>query len=283
MKRSIRRAFDQASRSYDGAAVLQSVVCRQVLERLDLVKLEPLKILDVGAGTGYASLALARRFRRARVAALDLATGMLIQAGKRRPIFTKMDLVCGDACALPVKSQSIDLIFCNLVLQWCTDLNLAFNEFKRVLKPRGLLTFSTFGPDTLMELRQAFSYVDDHQHVNQFADMHDVGDCLVKAGLVEPVMDAEMFTLTYDDVVALMKDLKAIGANTVTSGRRPSLMGKAALGRLRKGYESFRADDRLPATYEVVYGHAWAPLPGQGVAMQEGEARISLEAITRRR
>jgi len=281
-RRAIRRAFDQASRNYDCAAVLQSEVRRQGLERLELVKLAPRNILDVGAGTGHASIALARRFKGARVAALDLATGMLIEARKRRSLFTKIDLVCGDACALPVKTQSIDLIFCNLVLQWCADLELAFREFKRVLRPQGLLTFSTFGPDTLWELRQAFSRVDDHQHVNQFVDMHDVGDCLVSAGLVEPVMDAEVFTLTYDDVIALMKDLKAIGANTVTSGRRPGLMGKSDLAGLREAYENFREDGRLPATYEVVFGHAWAPLAGQGVAMQHGEARIPLDTITRR-
>ena len=282
VRRAIRRAFDQASRSYDGAAVLQSAVREQCLERLDLVRLEPRHILDVGAGTGHASTALARRFKGARVAAVDLATGMLTQAKKQRSLFSKIDLLCGDACALPVRSQSIDLIFCNLMLQWCADLDLAFKEFKRVLRPQGLLTFSTFGPDTLTELRQAFSQVDDHQHVNDFVDMHDVGDRLIAAGLIEPVLDAEIFTLTYGDVVALMKDLKAIGANTVTAGGRRGLMGKSGLAGLWDAYEKFRVNDRLPATYEVVFGHAWAPLAGQGVTMQHGEARIPLDTITRK-
>jgi malonyl-CoA O-methyltransferase len=282
LRQAIKRAFDQASRTYDSAAVLQSAVRQQCLERLELIKLDPRRILDVGAGTGHSSIALARRFKGARVAALDLSTGMLAEASKRRSLFTKIELICGDAGGLPIQSQSVDIIFCNLVLQWCADLDLVFREFNRVLRPQGLLTFSTFGPDTLWELRQAFSHVDDHQHVNRFADMHDVGDILISAGLVEPVMDADVFTLTYDDVMGLMKDLKAIGANTVTEGRRPGLMSKSGLASLRDAYDKFRVDGRLPATYEVVFGHAWAPRAGQGVAMRHGEARIPLETIPRR-
>ncbi len=144
------------------------------------------------------------------------------------------------------------------MLQWCDDLDAVFAEVRRVLKPGGLLTFTTFGPDTLMELRRAWSSVDGYVHVNQFLDMHDIGDALVRAGLAEPVLDVERYTLTYPDAIVLMRDLKAIGAHNVTAGRparahRP----RSRLPRMCAAYEAYRRDGRLPATYEVVYGAAW--------------------------
>jgi malonyl-CoA O-methyltransferase len=162
---------------------------------------------------------------------------------------------------LPIASGSVDMVWSNLALQWCNDLPATFVELHRVLKTDGLLMFSTFGPDTLKELRRAFDGVDGHNHLNRFADMHDVGDMLMQAGFADPVMEMECLTLTYDDVRGVLHDLKAIGAHNATAGRGQGLMGKQAWARLVENYESLRSNGKLPATYEVVYGHAWKPQP----------------------
>jgi len=255
-KALLRGSFDRAAARYDEAAVLQHEVGQRLLERLDLVRLMPGLILDVGAGTGRATAALARRYERARVVALDLSLRMLRQARVRAP---RPWPVCGDAVRLPLPDASADLIFSNLTLQWCSDLRAVFAEFRRVLRPGGLLTFSSFGPDTLKELRASWAAVDGATHVNAFVDMHNVGDALLHTGLVGPVMDVEHFTLTYGDVHGLMRDLKALGAHNMTAGRPRGLTGKNRLRAVIAEYECYRTEGRLPASYEVVYGHAWAP------------------------
>jgi malonyl-CoA O-methyltransferase len=153
-----------------------------------------------------------------------------------------------------------------------------------VLKPGGLLTFTTFGPDTLVELRQAWAAADDgHTHVNRFIDMHDLGDALVRSGLAEPVLDVERYTLTYATARDLMRDLKAIGAHNATAGRPRGLTGRAALERMAAGYEGFRQEGRLPATYEVVFGQAWAPLSPSPARGAPGEVTVPIGRIGRRR
>ncbi|HUW00334.1 MAG TPA: methyltransferase domain-containing protein, partial [Gallionella sp.] len=171
--------------------------------------------------------------------------------------------VCGDMEALPLAANSIGMVWSNLAMQWCNDLPATFTELHRVLEVEGLLMFSTFGPDTLKELRQAFNGVDRHNHLNRFTDMHDIGDMLVHSGFAEPVMDMEYITLTYDDVRGVLQDLKTIGAHNATGGRSQGLMGKNAWARLTENYESLRRNGKLPATFEVVYGHAWKPQPKQ--------------------
>ena len=265
-KRQLRRSFERAAQSYDAAAVLQHEVCKRVDERLDLIKHQPSIILDAGSGTGNALPALRARYPKARVVVLDLALTML-QHGRERTSWWKSlfksstSAVCGDIEQLPLASGSVDLVWSNLALQWVNDPDKAFAEFHRVLAPGGLLMFSTFGPDTLKELRAAYAGVDRHTHVSRFIDLHDVGDILVKRGFGDPVMDMEPFTLTYGDVRALMHDLKAIGAHNVTQDRPPGLTGRARLAAVTQAYEALRRDDKLPATFEVVYGHAWKPLP----------------------
>jgi malonyl-CoA O-methyltransferase len=258
-KALIRQSFEQAAPSYDEIAVLQREVGSRLLERLDLVRLLPELILDVGCGTGFITLGLLKKYRRARVIALDIAFNMLVQARKCSSWFRKLRCICGDAEALPVAEATCDLLFSNLTLQWCADPDGVFREFRRVLKPGGLLLFSTLGPDTLTELRDSWRVVDGYNHVNAFIDMHDIGDALVRAQLSDPVMDMERITLTYRDVFALMRDLKGLGAHNVTAGRARGLTGKARLQAMCAAYERFRRDGLLPATYEVVYGHAWAP------------------------
>jgi malonyl-CoA O-methyltransferase len=260
-KRKMRQSFERAAQYYDAAAVLQREICKRLLARLDYIKLQPSRVLDVGAGTGLGLAGLRERYPKAQIYALDIATAMLVEARKkqswlqrwRRPV----QFITGDADALPLADASIDLLFSNLTLQWCADLEQTFTEFRRVMKPGGLLMFTTFGPDTLKELRHCWAEVDGKTHVNHFIDMHEIGDALVSSRFAEPVMDMEMITMTYADAISIMQDLKAIGAHNVTSGRARNLTGKGKLHKLVASYEQFRNDDVLPVSYEVVNGHAW--------------------------
>jgi malonyl-CoA O-methyltransferase len=258
-KARVRASFDRAANTYDAAAVLQKMVREEMLSRLDLVKIKPEAILDAGCGTGHGSFALQKRFSSAQVISLDIAPGMLQQTKLQRPLLQKMlhqqHLLCADIESLPLANNSVGMIWSNLALQWCNDLDAAFGELARVLQPEGLVMFSTFGPDTLKELRAASK--NGHTHVSRFIDMHDIGDALIRAGFSTPVLDVERYTLTYDDVKAVMTDLKSIGAHNATEGRARGLQGKGFLQNLVQNYEQFRTEGKLPATFEVVYGHAW--------------------------
>jgi len=266
-KVQVRRAFSRAARDYDAAAVLQREVCQRMLERLDYIKLQPARVLDAGSGTGWGTRQLAQRYPAAQVVALDMALGMLQvardQASWWRKLFagSQQSHLCADVEALPLAADSVGMAWSNLTLQWCNDLPATFRELHRVLKVDGLLMFSTFGPDTLKELRSAFHGVDGHSHINRFADMHDIGDMLAHSGFAEPVMDMEIITLTYDDVKSVMQDLRSIGAHNATAGRAQGMMGKAAWQTVLENYERHRSNGKLPATFEVVYGHAWKPKP----------------------
>lgn len=263
-KRRVRRSFDRAAATYDRVAVLQREVCERMAERLQYIKSEPQVILDAGSGTGYGARLLRGRYPEARVIELDIAPAMLLTSRGRLPGWKRLlpflgapEQVCADIEALPLKAGSVGMIWSNLALQWCNDLEATFASMWRTLESGGLLMFSTLGPDTLKELRQAFGALDGHAHVNRFLDMHDIGDALMRAGFAAPVMDMETVTLTYDDLVGLMHDLKALGARNANQGRGRGLVGKSAWQRLQKNYEALRRDGKLPATYEVVYGHAW--------------------------
>lgn len=271
-KRLARRSFEQAAQSYDAAAVLQQEVAQRLLERLDLMKLEPARVLDLGCGTGYCIPELMSRYKRADIVALDIARPMLEQARRRGRWLHRPRCVCGDAERLPFEDESFDLVFSNLMLQWCVDLDAAFAELQRVLRPGGLLLFTSFGPDTLKELRDSWAQVDGDTHVNAFLDMHDVGDALVKTRFADPVMDVERITVTYPDVWKLMRELKQIGAHNVTAGRPRGLTGKSHMQQLVNAYERYRQAEVLPASYEIVNGHAWATSMG-------GEAMVSLEGL----
>jgi len=277
---AVRRQFDRASATYDESAVLQARVRQQLIERLAWIAFEPDTIVDLGCGTGHAARALGARWPDARVIAVDFAPGMLREAA-RHDEATRFERLCADALSLPLPDASVDLVFCNLMLPWCDDLDAAFAEIARVLRPRGLLTFTTFGPDTLIELRGAWREADDFTHVSPFADMHDIGDGLIRAGLVEPVLDVLRYTLTYPDVRALMRDLKAIGVQNATTGRPRGLTGKEKLRAVEEAYERHRHEGRLPASYEVVFGQAWGAVERPD-AERDGEFAIPISAIRRR-
>ncbi|MDZ4261726.1 MAG: malonyl-ACP O-methyltransferase BioC [Pseudomonadota bacterium] len=284
-KRLVRESFDRAAPGYDDVALLQQTIAQRLLERLDLIKLQPQRILDVGAGTGQLTLQLTRRYKNCEVIALDLAPAMLKLARQRLGTldkwFGKQRFICGDADHLPLADNSVDMIISNFAIQWCSDLDQTFTEFQRVLKPDGLLLFTTFGPDTLKELRQAWRTVDGAIHVNSFIDMHDIGDAMMRAKFSDPVMDTERLTLTYKDGMAVMRDLKAMGAHNVSAGRSHALTGKQKLQQMLSAYDKFKnSDGLLPATYEVVYGHAWGTTPAP--QHHDGEIHIPLTQIGRR-
>jgi len=275
-----RRNFDRASATYDESAVLQARVRQQLIDRLAWIAFEPQVVVDLGCGTGHAAHALSVRWPKARVIAVDFAPGMLREAA-RHDDAGRFERLCADALSLPLPDACVDLLFCNLMLPWCDDLDAAFTEIGRVLQPRGLLTFTTFGPDTLIELREAWRAADEYTHVSPFADMHDIGDGLVRAGLLEPVLDVLRYTLTYPNVRALMRDLKAIGAQNATTGRPRGLTGKQKLRVVEQAYERHRQEGRLPASYEVVFGQAWGAVE-RPEHEHEGEFAIPVSAIRRR-
>ncbi len=258
-KARVRASFERAVNTYDASAVLQKQVRNEMLSRFDLVKIKPKSILDAGCGTGHGSFALQKHFKQADIISLDIALGMLQKTNALQPllqkIFTNKQLICADIERLPIANASMDLVWTNLALQWCNDLDAAFTEVARVLQPNSLFMFSTFGPDTLKELRAATN--NGHTHVSRFIDMHDIGDALTRAGFSAPVLDVEHYTLTYDNVKGVMTDLKSIGAHNATQGRARGLQGKGFLQNLTQNYEQFRTEGKLPATFEVIYGHAW--------------------------
>jgi malonyl-CoA O-methyltransferase len=253
----VRRSFEAAADSYDQVAVLQQEVARRLDERLQVMTLQPDMILDMGSGTGFSAALLAQRYPGAHVLALDIARPMLVRS-RQRDELKQVSHVCADMQKLPLPDNSVAMVFSSLALQWCQDTAVLFQEVARVLRPGGLFLFSSFGPATLQELKYSWAQADQHVHVNHFIDMHELGDALVQQGLLEPVMEQEMFTLTYDNVAGLMQDLKGLGARNVNRGRPPGLTGKVRLAAMQQAYESFRQDERLPASYEVIYGHAWA-------------------------
>ncbi|OWY40921.1 malonyl-[acyl-carrier protein] O-methyltransferase BioC [Xenophilus sp. AP218F] len=287
-KARVRASFEKAAGSYDAAAVLQREVSDRMAERLDYIRHQPALILDAGSGTGYGAAGLRRRYPEARVLELDLAHAMLLASRARQRegdgLLKKLFKpsapwqTVGDIERLPLADASVDMIWSNLAIQWVNVPDSVFAEFRRVLKPEGMLMFSTLGPDTLSELRGAFGGVDAATHVNQFIDMHDLGDALMRAGFAEPVMDMEKIVLTYDEARGVMRDLKAIGAHNATAGRGRGLMGKHAWRRVEEAYERHRRDGKLPATYEVVYGHAWKGT-GKKLAKMTDDGRQVIEFV----
>jgi malonyl-CoA O-methyltransferase len=287
-KRQVRTAFGRAAPTYDGAARLQHDLAEQLVERLDVVRFTPRDVLDLGCGTGYGAARLARRFPQARIVALDVAEGMVRRARDRTGgwrrflprtfVSPRVQCLCADAETLPLAAASVDLVVSSLMLQWC-DARTVFAQVQRVLRPGGLWLFSTFGPDTLKELRAAWRAVDESVHVHDFVDMHDLGDLLVGLGFADPVMDVERYTLHYPDVIEALRDLKRIGAHNIARQRARGLTGKEHFARFRAAYEAQARDGRIPVSYEAVFGLAWTPAT---VRMHGDTATIPVERIGRR-
>ncbi len=284
--RHVRRAFSRAAAGYDAAAALQAEVRTRLLESLAyLDDRQPSVVLDVGSGTGHAAAAMRKRWPKARVVALDLALPMLRQARRQAGWWKPFNRVCADARALPLAEGSVDVIFSNLCLQWVEDLPAVFAGFRRVLRPGGLMLCSSFGPETLAELREAFAQADASPHVSPFASIAQFGDALLSAGFRDPVVDRDLFNLTYPDLPALMRELRAIGATNAMASRRRSLTGRARFAAAAAAYEPLRdGQGRLPSSWEVIYAQAWAPAPGMPIREGGHEvAAVPLSQIPIRR
>ena len=285
-KKNTRQHFERAAKTYDAAAVLQREVAKRLSERLDYIKHQPARALDIGCGTGFITDDLLKRYPKAEIIALDVSLNMLqqttsINQSNWKKWFSfknnKPLPVCADAENLPLKNDSADLIASNLMLQWSNDLSKTFSGFHAVLAPNGLLLFSTFGPDTLKEMRDSWVSVDNQPHTSNFSDMHEIGDALLQAGFINPVTDMEVITMTYGSVRQLMKDIKNIGASNTHSGRSKGLMGKNKLKAFEQAYEQFKTSEGLyPASWEIIYGHAWV---GEGFKIAGFDKVIPIKAV----
>jgi len=264
-KKRAQASFNKASASYEDAAVLQKHVLGEMFLRLKLLKINPGSILDLGCGPGNAGPDLKKFYKPHDLIYLDFAYDMLKKAEeKNKDHFLKafssktaQQFICADMEAIPLLENSVDMVWSNLSLQWCNDLDQVFRQIAKTLTHNGLFIFSTFGPSTLHELRASLASFSQHSHVNQFIDMHDIGDALIRCGFSDPVLDVDVYTLTYSTFKEIMYDLKHIGARNALQGRAKGMTGKGFLHQLEKLYEVYRANEKLPASYEVVYGHAW--------------------------
>ena len=274
--RAARRAFDRA-RAFESACFIHDDARTRLLERLDLVLLEPTVAVDLGCATGRGAAGLAARYPGARVLAVDSSLRMLraAAAGAAEPV----RVLGGDAAALPLRAACVDLLLANLVLPWCRPDRL-FAEAARVLTNGGALLFATLGPDSLQEIRAAFAAVDDCIHVHAAFDMHDLGDLALAAGLAEPVLDVDRIAVTYADVAGLVRDLRAVGAVNVAGGRRRSLTGRRRWSRFVERVPR-GGDGRFAVTVELILGQAW----GRGAVSRPkptaGEIRVPVSSIRR--
>jgi len=279
--RQVRRNFARAAAGYDEAAFLAREVDRRMLDRLDYVRIEPRRIVDLGCATGASLHALHERYREAQLIGADFCETMLRAGRRERSLLARLmpflkpqaaALVAADAERLPLPAASLDLVWSNLLLHWLDEPRPAFREVLRTLRSGGLFMFSTFGPDTLRELSAAFG--DGAAHTQRFTDMHDLGDMLVECGFADPVMDMEVLTLTYASVDDLVGELRAAGERCAMLARARGLCGRGVWQRMREAYQRIADAGRLPATFEVIYGHAWKGEPKQTA---DGRAIIRFE------
>lgn len=280
-RRDVRRRFDRAAAGFDEADFVHRVTGEGLLERLAPVRLEAGRVLELGSATGTLSRQLAKRFRRCQVLSLDLSHAMLARARRKRWRFARISELQASADALPLPAHSVDAIVANLLLPFIGEPERLLAEVARVLRPDGLFAFAALGPDSLVELRDAFA-ADGELHVFEFTDMHDVGDAMLRAGLRDPVLDVDRLQLSYRDTAALYRDLTACGARNTLAGRRGTLTGRARFRRADRALGRRARDGRLEVTLELTYGHAWG---GQAAAAdgRAGEFRVPLGKVSRRR
>jgi malonyl-CoA O-methyltransferase len=288
VRRQFARAASNAS-AYDSAAALLHEVAKRMLERLEVVRLEPAVVIDAGSGSGHALAGLEARFPQATIVALDSALPMLARNARsarrglpewiqRLVAAPRVAAVAADFGRLPFREASVGCVWSNLALHWTNEPDQVLAEWSRVLVTGGLAQFSVLGPDTLQQLRAAWGA--DSRRVHRFIDMHDIGDMLIEAGFADPVMDMEVVTLTYRSLDDLLAELRATGSTNARVDRPRGLTGKNRWRAMSNAYESMRRDGTLPATFEIVYGHAWKAAPR---ADKDGVARVRVEDIGRGR
>ena len=275
----VRRRFDRASATFDSADFVHRVTRDGLVERIAPMSVDARTVLDLGAATGSATDALKRRFRGARVVAVDLSAAMLQKAKSKRSWFSRFNAVQADVAALPFADGSVDVVFSNLLLPWVDEPTAAFREVARVLRENGLFAFSTLGPDSLLALRDAWRTIDDGAHVNRFLDMHDIGDALVRSGLRDPVLDVDRLSVTYDCPSALFRDLTASGARNSLLRRRRTLTGKRRFAAVTAALFDAKNQVPLRLDLELVYGHCW----GGSTPRDDGGIGIAASDIPVRR
>ncbi len=277
--RLIRRRFERAAASFDDAAFVHAVTREGLLARLQPLVVQASTVMDLGSATCSTSRALSKRFRRAHVVSVDLAHAMLRRGRKHRAWFSKSSFVQATAAALPFNAQSIDVVFANLLLPWIDDQTQVFAEIARVLRKGGVFAFATLGPDSLLEIRRAWSQVDDNAHVNHFSDMHDLGDGLVNAGLADPVLDVDRLSVSYDSTEKLFADLTAMGGRNALRERNRSLVGKQRFRNMSNELRKSGTDGKITLDLELVFGHCW----GAGPKMDATNYRIDASQIPYRK
>lgn len=279
----VRRLFGRVKHAL-GADFLYREISVRMQERLSFIKILPQRVMDVGCGAGIDLLMLKKRFLGAELIGVDAAQEPLICARRLlrqsfwRNLLTGMSrrrakvfLICANFAALPLPSKTVNVVWSNLALHWHPQPDSVLAEWRRVLQKDGLLMFSTFGPDTFKELKEAFLILDDKPHTIPFVDMHDLGDMLVDAGFSTPVMDMEVMTITYTDIYKMLNDVRAMGGNPLSTRRR-GLIGRAAWSRFTQHLQTLRdAQGNISMTVEVIYGHAFCPAPKK---TNKGEAII---------
>jgi malonyl-CoA O-methyltransferase len=270
------------------AAALSTLpVTTELLERLQYFRLDPQVIVDLGCGAGAAAAALRRRYPRACVIGVDLSYAMACEARRAQRFWRRYECLCADASALPLASESVDLVFSSLMLQHCDDPALPFAEVQRVLRPGGLLLFATLGPATLQELREAWAGADDSPHIRAFADMPRIAAAATHTGLAEPVMDREVRVTHYPQVADLVQELRAGGASRGLAAGRRALTGRSRWRAMIGRYETLRSPAGIPASWELIYGAAFAGAARQSGAMApdgraEGEVLVPIDALRTR-
>jgi len=251
-KKAVAASFSRAAVVYDSAAHLQREVGVQLLTRLERLQDEPATILDLGCGTGYFYPALRERYPQAQYIGLDLASGMVDYARKR--CADDGAWLVADAEALPLASESIDLVFSSLAVQWCARPEHLFAELARVLRPGGCCVFTSLGPDTLCELRAAWAAVDSHQHVNTFLPLAALAAAARRVPGIAVKLERQALHMAYTRVRDLLDELKALGAHNMNRSRQPGLTSRRALQGMLQAYEAWRKEGTLPATYDVIFG-----------------------------
>lgn len=261
--RDVRRRADKAAANFDAADFVHTVTRDGLFDRLQPLVVKPARIVDLGSATGGATARLRKRYRGAHLVSLDLSRYMLRHARRKRSrlSLSRPSFVQADATQLPLQGQSIDLVFSNLLLPFIDRPERVFEEVARVLKKGGVFAFATLGPDSLREIRHAWSRVDSDAHVGHFMDMHDVGDALVRSGLRDPVLDVDRLAVEYGDPARLFRDLSDVGARNTLEQRRHSLTGKQRFARMCEGLSPDSAAGRIRLELELVFGHCWGGGP----------------------
>ncbi|KTC65403.1 biotin synthase (plasmid) [Legionella adelaidensis] len=276
----VSKSFNKVANDYETFAKVQKEIGLRLFERLELLKITPKYVLDLGSGTGIFTSLLKKKYPKAEVIAFDIAHQMLLTGKKKQTWRLKWNSISGDMLRMPFPDGMIDLVFSNQVIHWSPSLPRLFSEINRIMNVNGCLMFSSLGPDTFCELRKAWGAVDSFAHANEFLDMHDLGDILLKEQFLDPVVDMEKLVVHYNSFVRLIHALKMQGVRNVHSKRNAGLTGKTAWLKFEEAYNQLKVSDHFPLSYEIVYGHAWKGL--QFSSSHGTEVRIPIAGIRKK-